>query len=71
MVTLACKINSFSNQWKVQHFGNYKNPINLLKGYSDDDLKRYFVENKSEKLPFYYGYNNGNISSNLIWATKK
>lgn len=71
MDSSAFKINNFSDQWKVQHFGNYIKPINLFKGYLDNDLKQYFIENKSEKLPFYYGYSNGNISSNLIWATKK
>lgn len=65
------KVEGFSSQWNVQYFGDYKKPINLFKGAVDNDLKQYFIKNKSDRLPFYYGYNDGGMDSHLIWATKK
>lgn len=65
------KVDSFSSQWNVEYFGDYKKPINLFKVSIDKNLKQYFVKNKSDKLPFYYGYSDGGMDSHLIWATKK
>lgn len=59
----------YGNDWQLNLYGNYVEPIPLFAGFMQQDLKKAYENGKPEKLPFKYDYHQ--IIYSLIVANKK
>ena len=59
------------NEWDVQLFGTYSEPIKLFSDWQQDDLKDAYAAPNIQPLGFGYGYRFKPDTSNLLLARRR
>ena len=59
------------DQWNLQPFGSFNEPIPLFKEYPQPELAALFAKNSQKALPFAFGYHWRPKQSGILLATKK